>query len=39
MEEMRNASKIIRKPEGNNPCRRPIHRWEDNIRRDLRVKG
>jgi hypothetical protein len=33
MREMRNAYKIwVRKPERKRPLRRPMHRWEDNIR-------
>jgi hypothetical protein len=36
MVEMRNAYKIlVRKCEGKRPCRRPRHRWEDNVRKDL----
>jgi len=30
---------IYRKPEGRRPLRRPRHRWEDNIRMDLREIG
>jgi len=34
---MRNAYKIlVIKPEGKRPLRRPRHRWEDDIRIDLR---
>jgi hypothetical protein len=34
---MRTANKIlVRKPEGKRPLRRPRHRWEYNIRMDLR---
>jgi hypothetical protein len=34
---MLNAYKIlVRKPEGKRPLRRPMHRWEDNIRMGLR---
>jgi hypothetical protein len=29
----------VRKPEGERPLRRPKHRWEDNIKMDLRVIG
>jgi hypothetical protein len=37
MGEMRNACKmVVGKPEGRRPCRRSRHRWEDNIRMDLR---
>jgi hypothetical protein len=38
MGEMRNAFKILeRTPEGKRPRGRPRHRWEDNIRKGLRV--
>jgi hypothetical protein len=30
---------MVRKPEGKRPLRRPWHRWEDNIRTDVREKG
>jgi len=34
---MRNVRKIsVRKPEGKRPRGRPKHKWEDNIRMDLR---
>jgi hypothetical protein len=37
VEEMRNAfSILVRKPEGKRQVGRPRHRWEDNIRMDLR---
>jgi len=37
---MINASKIlVRNPKGRRPCRRTWHRWEDNIRMDLREIG
>jgi hypothetical protein len=37
MGEMRNAYNIfVGKPEVKRPLRRPRHRWEDNIRMDLR---
>jgi hypothetical protein len=37
MGEMRNASKIlVGKPEGKEQFGRPRHRWEDNVRMDLR---
>jgi hypothetical protein len=40
MGEMRNAYKIlVIKPEGDRPRPRPRHRWEDNIRTDLREQG
>jgi hypothetical protein len=36
--DMRNAFKIlVGKPEGRLAFRRPMRRWEDNIRMDLRV--
>jgi hypothetical protein len=39
MGEMRNAYKIVGKPEGKRPLRRPRHRWEDNIRTvEVKVK-
>jgi len=35
--EMRNVYKIlVRKPEKKRPLRRPKHRWEDNIRLNLK---
>jgi hypothetical protein len=38
--EMRNAYKIFDgKPEGKRPLRRHRHRWEDNIKIDLREMG
>jgi hypothetical protein len=37
---MRNAYKIlVGKPKGKRLLRRPRHRWEDNIRMDLRDTG
>jgi hypothetical protein len=30
---------LVGKPEGNRPLRRPRHRWEDNIKMDLREIG
>jgi hypothetical protein len=36
MEEMRNAYNIVQKPEVKKPLGIPGHRWEDNIRMDLR---
>ena len=30
---------IIGKPEGKSPLERPRHRWEDNIKMDLREVG
>jgi hypothetical protein len=29
----------VAKPEGKGPVRRPRHRWEDNIKMDLRERG
>jgi hypothetical protein len=38
--EMRNAYKIlVGKPEGKRPLGRPWHRWEDNIKMDLKEIG
>jgi hypothetical protein len=38
--QMRNTYNIlVGKPEGERPLRRPRHRWEDNIRMDLRELG
>jgi hypothetical protein len=40
MGEMRNAYKIlVGKPDGKRSLGRPRHRWEDNIKMDLRKKG
>ena len=40
MEEHRSAFKFIRgKPTGNIPLGRPRHRWEDNVRIDLKEIG
>jgi hypothetical protein len=40
MEEMRNAySILVEKLAGKRPLRRPSHRWEDNIRMNLREIG
>ena len=40
MEESRNAYRVLLgKPEGNKPLGRPKHRWEDNIKMDLREVG
>jgi len=30
---------LVGKPEGKRPLGRPRHRWEDNIKMDLRIKG
>jgi hypothetical protein len=30
---------LVGKPEGKRPLRRPMHRWEDGIRMDLRKTG
>jgi len=34
--KMRSAHKLLGKPEGNTPTRRPGRRWEDNIKMDLK---
>jgi len=40
LREMRNAYNIlVVKPEGERPFRRPRHRWDDNIKMDLRERG
>jgi hypothetical protein len=40
MGEMRNAfNTLIRKPEGWRPLRKLRHRWEDNIKMDLKEIG
>jgi hypothetical protein len=40
MGEVRNAYKIlVGKPEGKRPLGRPRHRWENNIKTDLRETG
>jgi hypothetical protein len=40
MGKMRNAYKIlVGKPEGKKPLRRPMHKWEDNVKRDPREIG
>jgi hypothetical protein len=40
MGEMRNAHNIlVGRPEGKRLLGRPRHRWEDNIRMDLRETG
>jgi hypothetical protein len=40
MGEMRNSQKIlVRNPEGIRPHERPRHRWNDNIRMNLRELG
>jgi hypothetical protein len=40
MVENRNAYRIlVGKPEGKRPLGRPKHRWENNIRMDLREIG
>jgi hypothetical protein len=40
MGEIRNAYKILTgKPEGKRPVGRPRHRWEDNVKMDLREIG
>jgi hypothetical protein len=40
MGEMRNAYKIlVGKPKGKRQFRRPIHRWKDNMKIDVREIG
>jgi hypothetical protein len=40
MGQMRNADSIlVGKPEGKRPLGRPRHKWEDNIRMDVRKIG
>jgi hypothetical protein len=40
MGEIRNAYNIlVGNPQGKRPLARPRHRWEDNIRKDLRKIG
>ena len=40
MEQSRNASRVlVGKPQGKRPLGRPRHRWEDNIKMDLREVG
>ena len=40
MEQSRNAYKVlVGKPQGKRPSGRPRHRWEDNIKMDLREMG
>jgi hypothetical protein len=40
MGETRTAYRnLVGKPEGKSPLRRPLHRWEDNIRLDFREMG
>ena len=40
MEQSRNVYRVlVRKPEGKRPLERPRHRWEDNIKMDLREVG
>ena len=40
MEQSRNAYRVlVGKPEGKRPLGSPRHRWEDNIKMDLRVVG
>jgi hypothetical protein len=37
---VRNAYKVfVRKPEGTRPLRRPRHRWEDNIKMEIKEIG
>jgi hypothetical protein len=38
--KIRNLYKpMVRKPKGKRPCRRPGHRWDDNIKIDLKKVG
>jgi hypothetical protein len=37
--EMRNIYILVRKSEGKRPFSRPMHRWEGNIRMDLKEIG
>jgi hypothetical protein len=39
MGAIRNVYVLVDKPEGKRPLGRPRHRWEDNIRMDLREIG
>jgi hypothetical protein len=40
MEEMRNAYKVlVRNPEGKRLLRRPRHRWDDNIKINVKEIG
>ena len=40
MEQFRNACRVlVGKPESKRPLGRPRHRWEDNIKMDLREVG
>jgi hypothetical protein len=39
MREVRGAYILVGRPEGRRPLRRPRHRWEDNIKMDLREIG
>ena len=40
MEQSRNVYRVlVGKPEGKRPLGRPRHRWEDNIKMDLREVG
>jgi hypothetical protein len=40
MEEKRSAYRaLVGKPEGRRPLGRPMHKWEDNIKMDLRQVG
>jgi hypothetical protein len=34
--EMKNVYKIVGKPEGKRPLKRPRHKWKDNIKMDLK---
>jgi hypothetical protein len=39
MAEVRKYNTLVGKPEGKRPLERPKHRWENNIRMDLREIG
>jgi hypothetical protein len=40
MGERRNANRVlVGKSEGNGPLRRPLHRWEDNNKMDVKELG
>jgi hypothetical protein len=39
MWEGKGIYKVVGKPEGKRPLRRPRHRWEDNMKMDLQEVG